>query len=449
MPKMKITYPIKNSLHHFEVVPDIKSTKELIASKIQEQGTEDAFFIANLGDVVRKHLEWLSMLPRVEPFYAVKCNNEPGIMQLLASLGTGFDCASMAEIEQVLSLGVQPSRIIYANPCKMRSHVKYASQQNVSLMTFDNEVELQKVKAFYPDARLVIRILPPASKAVCNLGCKYGVQPEKAPALLQKAKNMGLNIVGVSFHVGSGCLEADAFRKAIFAARTVFDEANTIGYNLDILDIGGGFPGYDQPEINFDDITRTINASIDDHFPAESGVRIIAEPGRYYAASAYTLTANVIAKREDSSVEEAKPDLMYYINDGVYGSFNCILYDHAVVQVDYMKDVETEATFTSSLWGPTCDGLDCLLQQHPMPILDVGDWVYFKNMGAYTLAAGSTFNGMPRPHVYHFIEETQWLKMLVMMASPDSVKLMLKEFDVVKAKNKKLQGSRHANLEVS
>ena len=139
------------------------------------------------------------MMPRVEPFYAVKCNNEPGILQLLASLGTGFDCASKAEIKQVLSLGVDPSRIIYANPCKMRSHIKYASERNVSLMTFDNEVELQKVKAFYPDAHLVIRILPPASKAVCNLGCKYGIQPEKAPALLQTARDLGLNVVGLRF----------------------------------------------------------------------------------------------------------------------------------------------------------------------------------------------------------------------------------------------------------
>ena len=136
-------------------------------------------------------------MPRVEPFYAVKCNNDPAILQFLASLGTGFDCASKAEIEQVLSLGVHPSRIVYANACKMRSHVQFACKENVSLMTFDNEDELKKVKSYYPNAQLVIRILPPASRAVCDLGCKYGVEPEKAAALLEQAKIMGLNVVGL------------------------------------------------------------------------------------------------------------------------------------------------------------------------------------------------------------------------------------------------------------
>ena len=122
------------------------------------------------------------------------------------------------------------------------------------------------------------------------------------------------------------------------AARKVFDEAQLIGYTLNLLDIGGGFPGFDQPEINFDEVTFTINSSINKLFPEGSGVRIIAEPGRYFAASAYTLAANVIAKREvEPSLAEDKTRMMYYINDGVYGSFNCILYDHAEIEVDYLK----------------------------------------------------------------------------------------------------------------
>eukprot|EP00090_Calanus_glacialis_P022138 TRINITY_DN3415_c0_g1_i1.p1 TRINITY_DN3415_c0_g1~~TRINITY_DN3415_c0_g1_i1.p1 ORF type:complete len:445 (+),score=87.63 TRINITY_DN3415_c0_g1_i1:293-1627(+) len=438
---MKITYPIKSSSCHFEVLPNMQSKKEMIARKIKEQGTEDAFFIADLGEIVKKHLRWISMMPRVEPFYAVKCNNESGILQILASLGTGFDCASKAEIEQVLSLGVDPSRIVYANPCKMRSHIKYAREGNVSMMTFDNDEELRKVKDFFPDAHLVIRILPPASKAVCNLGCKYGVPPDEALTLLKKAKQLDLNVIGVSFHVGSGCLEAEAFQKAIMAARKVFDEAQLIGYTLNLLDIGGGFPGFDQPEINFDEVTCTINSSINKLFPEGSGVRIIAEPGRYFAASAYTLAANVIAKREvEPSLAEDKTRMMYYINDGVYGSFNCILYDHAEIEVDYLKDLTTEPTYSSSLWGPTCDGLDCILPQSQMPMLDVGDWVYFQNMGAYTLAAGSTFNGMPRPNVVYFIEDAQFE--LVKMFEQESVQMAWKNNDVPKVNAKKVKRFR-------
>lgn len=419
----------------------MQSMKGMIARKVQEQETEDAFFIADLGEIVKKHLRWIAMMPRVEPFYAVKCNNEPGILQILASLGTGFDCASKAEIEQLLSLGVDPSRIVYANPCKMRSHVKFAREESVSMMTFDNEEELRKVKDFFPDAHLVIRILPPASKAVCNLGCKYGVPPEDALTLLKKAKQLDLTVIGVSFHVGSGCLEAEAFQKAIIAARKVFDEAQLIGYTMNLLDIGGGFPGFDQPEINFDEVTCTINSSINLLFPEGSGVRIIAEPGRYYAASAYTLAANVIAKREvESSLGEDKGSMMYYINDGVYGSFNCILYDHAEVEVEYLKDLETEPKYSSSLWGPTCDGLDCILQQSQMPRLDVGDWVYFQNMGAYTLAAGSTFNGMPRPKVFYFIEDAQFE--LVKMFEQEFVQMVWKNADVPKVNAKKIKRFR-------
>ena len=95
---------------------------------------------------------------------------------------------------------------------------------------------------------------------------------------------------------------------------------------------------------------------------------------------------------------------MYYINDGVYGSFNCLLYDHAVVDIKTLDTSDSNDTHDSSVWGPTCDGLDCVLTSVQLPDLNIGDWVYFTNMGAYTMAAGSTFNGMPRPNTYHIIE---------------------------------------------
>ena len=115
--------------------------------------------------VVAQHVQWQRLCPRVEPFYAVKCNNDPAILQTLALLGTGFDCASRAEIDQVLQMGVSPERIIFANPCKIKSHVEFAKQKDVAMMTFDDEHELEKIKKIYPDAKLVLRILPPPTKA--------------------------------------------------------------------------------------------------------------------------------------------------------------------------------------------------------------------------------------------------------------------------------------------
>jgi len=379
-----------------DILPRQYSIEELIKKKILQQANEEAFYVSDLGTVIRQHDQWTRLCPGVEPFYAVKCNNDPALLQTLAILGTGFDCASRAEIEAVLALGVSPDRIIFANPCKMKSHIEFARDNKVAMMTFDDEHEMLKIKEYYPDAKLVIRILPPPSKAQCNLGCKYGIDPDRAPALVRRAVEMKMNLVGVSFHVGSGCLEADAFSKAIRAVSKVFQEAERLGLDLEILDIGGGFPGHEQGDISFAEISGYINSSLAEHFQKHGNIRVIAEPGRYFASAAYTLVTNIIGKRDN----------MYYINDGVYGSFNCLLYDHAIVDIKLLgRDHEDDEVLEdSSVWGPTCDGLDCVLTSVALPNLDIGDWVYFPNMGAYTLAAGSTFNGMPRPNTCHVIE---------------------------------------------
>src|SRR5690606_18716484 len=118
----------------------------------------------------------------------------------LAALGTGFDCASKTEIQEILNLGVNPSRIVYAHPCKTASYLRYAAQEGVGLMTFDNVEELQKIKRIYPNARLLLRISTDDSKALCQLSLKYGAPLATVPELLQTAVELSLNVVGVSFH---------------------------------------------------------------------------------------------------------------------------------------------------------------------------------------------------------------------------------------------------------
>ena len=171
--------------------------QHIIRKTISSQGNEDAFFLCDLGTILRQHEEWTRLCPGVEPFYAVKCNNDPALLRTLAALGTGFDCASRAEMEQVLGLGVAPQRIIFANPCKMKSHIEFAREKGVAMMTFDDQHEMEKIREHYPEAKLVLRILPPASKAQCNLGCKYGVPPDRAPTLVARAVEMKMNLVGV------------------------------------------------------------------------------------------------------------------------------------------------------------------------------------------------------------------------------------------------------------
>ena len=410
---------IKNTKFNVEVTKEIINDN-FISAKINSRGREDkddAFFIADLSDIVRKYKTWIKELPRVEPFYAVKCNDDVGILSTLAELGTGFDCASKAEISKIMNLKVSPSRVIYANPCKQASHIRSAAKHSVDMMTFDNITELHKIKANHPNAKLVVRILPPdGTKAQCELGMKFGAPPKDVPKLLRTAKELDLNVIGVSFHVGSGCYDPTAFPAAVASARAVFDMGEQAGFEFDLLDIGGGFPGQKTAKISFEAICAPLRSALDTYFPASKGVRIIAEPGRFFVASAFTLAVNIIAKRavvgnvvtDECKGGDIEPKFMYYVNDGVYGSFNCLLFDHAEVlpQLVQPDDYTDSPNFTCSIWGPTCDGIDCISEETVLPEMFTGDWLIFRDMGAYTMCAASAFNGMPKPLAFYVINET-------------------------------------------
>lgn len=450
---------LKNTKLNVELTKDIIN-ENFISAKINSRGREDkddAFFIADLSDIVRKYKTWKRELPRVEPFYAVKCNDNAGVLSVLAELGTGFDCASKAEVSKIMGLKVSPSRVIYANPCKQSSHIRYAAKNDVALMTFDNISELHKVKANHPNAKLVVRILPPdGTKAQCELGMKFGAHPKDVPKLLKTAKDLGLNVVGVSFHVGSGCYDPTAFPAAVASARAVFDMGETAGFHFDLLDIGGGFPGQKSAKISFEAICGPLRSALDAYFPESKGVRIIAEPGRFFVASAFTLAVNIIAKRavvgeeiadDYTSSGDVEPKFMYYVNDGVYGSFNCLLFDHAEVvpQLVHAEEYADEPLFTCSIWGPTCDGIDCISDETQLPEMFSGDWLIFRDMGAYTMCAASSFNGMPKPRSYYVMQDSAWVQMQQHM---NEVEMRPRTFSSSKCPMKEFSSSPHAESEV-
>ncbi|KAI8148182.1 pyridoxal-dependent decarboxylase [Fennellomyces sp. T-0311] len=390
-------------IHKLPVQQVIQQKLEAINALKWESDQENAFFVADLGEVYRQHLRWQSLLPRIEPFFAIKSNPDPMVVKLLAAIGLGFDCASKSEIQQVLEEGVEPERIIYANPCKQASFIRYANQRNVAKMTFDNAEELHKIKKLYPDAELVLRILTDDSKSLCQLGLKFGAPLEIVPSLLQTAKELDLNVIGVSFHVGSGCQDEHAFADAVMRARKAFDIGLTMGFNFTLLDVGGGFPGADvQDGITFEKVAKVLGPAVDAFFPSD--IRVIAEPGRYYVASAFTICTHVVGRRTVRA--ESETQYMYYVNDGMYGSFNCILFDHQVVHPQVLvrnngpvhKD---EKVYTSSVWGPTCDSIDCLAKETRLPLLEDGDWLFWENMGAYSICAASQFNGFKQSDIIY------------------------------------------------
>lgn len=378
----------------------------------------EPFFIFDPNSIVNQHLKWKLKLPRFTPFYAMKCNNDPKVLETMVSLGTSFDCASLEEIKTVLNYGIAPEKIIFANPCKAVSHLKFAAKNRVHKMTFDNSDELYKIKKIHPEAQLIIRIHVDDSKSICQLGVKFGVPLGKTKSLLELAKELELDVIGVSFHVGSGCTDSSSFSDAIKRARDVFSEGEELGFKFTLLDIGGGFPGLSGVQngvnIEFEEIANVINYAYDEYFREYSDLQLIAEPGRYFTAGAFSLITNITSRRTIQT-DEGK-SFMYYINDGVYGSFNCLIFDHAALpypkflinnpstgQVKFTTiDSMDQSTFVNcSIWGPTCDSMDCLTNGLKMPELNFGDWLIFQNMGAYTLVAASKFNGMNKPRVFY------------------------------------------------
>ncbi|XP_070836713.1 ornithine decarboxylase-like [Chaetodon trifascialis] len=398
-----------------DILDNGRTINDFIDDKIKELGSqesEEPFYVVDLDSMFKRHIRWLTNLPRVKPFYAVKCNSTPAVLRMLSALDTGFDCASKCEIRLALSLGVTPDKIIYAHPTKPPSHIRYACAHGVDMMTFDSEDELLKIALCHAKAKLVLRITVDDSKSLVRLSSKFGAKLVAVGKLLERAGELGLEVIGVSFHVGSGCTGRLAFKHAIADARHVFDIAKLYGVQMSLLDIGGGFPGREDFQVKFEEFSEVINGALDELFPPDSGVQIIAEPGRYYVESAFTLTANVIAKRvviedmdEHSNDEENSHNrmMMYYLNDGVYGSLSCLINDtgHNEVEPYLHRAVESsEQRYRSTIWGPTCDSSDKVTDNCWIPELYVGDWLLINNMGAYSVSISSDFNGFEKAHIY-------------------------------------------------
>ncbi|XP_062564368.1 ornithine decarboxylase-like [Armigeres subalbatus] len=396
----------QNETEMVHIVNGPVNVPDIIDKLTNELSTEEPFYVMDIGDIVRKHQAWIEKMPRVVPHYAVKCNDTEVVCATLAALGASFDCASKGEIAKILALGVSPDRIIFANPMKPSSHLRYANVNNVKTMTFDSDIELHKIRKFCPDAKLVLRIRCEAEKAQCPLGKKFGCDPVvEAPRLIKTAQSMNLDVVGISFHVGSGCSDFPVYYKAISYARELFDYAKQLGYEFNLLDIGGGFPG--DKGTSIDEVAMIVNTALDNFFPDKS-VRIISEPGRYYVSSAFTLITNVQSKRACLNPATGVIDrMMYYLNDGVYASFNCILYDHQLPK-PILKGQYNGRTYKSTIWGPSCDALDQIIETINLPELQVDDWVLFENMGAYTIPVASPFNGFPLPKAFCYISKDTW-----------------------------------------
>ena len=326
------------------------------------------------------------VLPRVQPFYAVKANSHLDVLKTMVSAGACFDVASIAEMRAVLAAGAKGDRCIFANTIKPASAIAEARKLGVKLMTFDSEYELDKIADRAPGARVIVRIKVPNIGSIVELSLKFGTEPADALGLLIKAHKMGLVPVGVSFHVGSQCTRVENYIQALEMAAIIIHDSRLKQLPLEILDIGGGFPirHFDGELDPFDAAAATIAQEIDRLFDAN--VRVIAEPGRFLVGPAATLILRVIGK----AIRENKH--WYYLDDGVYGALSGQIFDHAKYQFKVTRKGRRQL---STLAGPTCDSLDIVAIGEDLPELELGDIVYVENIGAYSVATATGFNGVP------------------------------------------------------
>jgi ornithine decarboxylase len=402
---------------------------EMIEQVFELNNPTTAFYIINLGEIIRQFKLWKELFPYIQPCYAVKCNPNQVICQLLSLLGVGFDVASKNEINLVKDF-VNIEKVIYANPYKESSSIQYARSMDVDTSVFDSEDELYKMKIYHPKSKLLMRLKVDDKNSLMKFSEKFGVDEHEVEKLLKLAKNMDLNVTGVSFHVGSGCMDATQYYRALELCKKVFVKAKDIGYSFNMVDIGGGFPGFhDEQSIELlKGISHQVYLGFKDFFSDEFNIKtlyaddkydqnennptleIISEPGRFFVQSSHTLLVNVIGRKiktarmaeGENSEGEYKRTYCYNMNDGIYGSFNCIYFDHQKPEVLPYNERNGER-YSSVVYGPTCDSMDKICMDIKLPELAIGEWCFVKNFGAYTVAASTEFNGFTKTRAFYIL----------------------------------------------
>ncbi len=331
-------------------------------------------------------------MPRVEVHYAVKSNGHRGVLNILRNCGSNFDVASFAEIEYLLSIGVDATRMIYSNPVKMEQDIVRAYNVGVEWFVYDSDAEIKKLARYAPESEVVLRVAVANNHTMYKLSSKFGADPKHAIRLLLKAKKAGLNPTGITFNAGSHTLGAADYIEGIKMCKKLFKDAKKEGITLDTIDIGGGFPPLGDENVNSQVILKEIYEALDEYFPKETGVEIIAEPGRFLVMDAGTIITKVIGKANRGGT------MWYYLDDGTSNSLTDIKFSGW--KFDFLVSRRGRKKL-SVLAGPTCDSFDVISKEEWLPEMEVGDLVLVPIAGAYTNGLASRYNGFePAKIVY-------------------------------------------------
>lgn len=345
---------------------------------------------------------WKQQLPAVHPYYAIKCNHDPILLKWLADSGAGFDCASGTELKKAASLfhgkpGAFGEASIFANPCKPPRDLKIAAELGSGHTVVDSVEEVEKLAAHGWTQGALLRIAVDDQGSRMPFSKKFGAAVTDVAKIKDAALALKQDIRGISFHVGSGCMDPLQYSKAIQTALLCLQglpDARTV-------DIGGGFESRAK---TFMDAAHYIQQSIQ-ATPLSLGIRWIAEPGRFMATDFQDLFVPVIGKKPAPGGRGWR----YTLDESLYGQFSCIPFDRYSPRWLRVKKGNSDAQrrkLPGVLFGRTCDSVDMIAQSDSMEELEVGDWLWFPHMGAYTSVTATEFNGFPKPTVHYLEEES-------------------------------------------
>ena len=377
-----------------------ESSQKSILKFIEKNPDSYSFMIYNNDQLNTQILNWRRKLPWIDPFYAIKSNPISPLISDIKKNDLGFDCASKIEIQTVLDLGTSPSKIVYSNPIKEKSHIAFAAQNGVFLTSADTIEELKKIQSISPKFKILWRISikeENTHKLATIFSNKFGDDLESLDEITQRfkqIKKMGINLEGIHFHCGSGKEGSDGFTKAIELAKNCIAVGRKLGHRMEILNLGGGFPS--------GAITPGLVSTLKSTYKDPLGYRVMCEPGRHFSSLTCFLATKILGKRTKGD------KVCYHLNDSLYHSFNCNIMDGSTFENDneqfygawengILKADEFELTNQlkkGSLFGMTCDGMDVISHNLCLPEMDIDDWIVLGGMGAYTFGPKSQFNGM-------------------------------------------------------
>jgi ornithine decarboxylase len=339
---------------------------------------------------------WTQDLPAVRPYYAVKCNPEPKLIHMMRENAAGFDCASSRELSMMKTRGHFRDSIIYANPCKSERDIEFAKETGSPVTVVDSIEEVHKLSDMRYEGGTLIRIKVDDSGSKMPFGTKFGCTNEDVLEIGKEAKQKNISVKGISFHVGSGSYDVSAHYVAIQNAVEHCKSLLKLGHYATMIDIGGGFITEKQ---NFTLRTANIRHAINNANKVP-GLRFIAEPGRFFATDSHDLFVQVIGKKPAHAPSKG---WRYTLDESLYGQFTNILFDHQKprwIRIPRAEETRQRSWGSGILFGRTCDSLDVIARSDAMEELEVGDWLWFPSMGAYTTATASEFNGFPKPPTF-------------------------------------------------